>query len=132
VRQDADGHQSGVMFGAPGKRAFFRQKREGLDEFIEADTIEYDGKTDIVRFVKRAEMRRLGAPRCKTRSRATSSSTTTAPRSTPSRRAARRPAAAAAAAACAPSGAARTSQPGAGRHPAAAFRKHRARRRHEP
>ena len=61
VRQDADGHQSGIMFGAPGKRAFFRQKREGLNEFIEgeADTIQYDGKTDIVRFVKNAEMRRL-------------------------------------------------------------------------
>lgn len=61
VRQDADGHQNGIMFAAPGKRAFFRQKREGLNEFIEgeADTIQYDGKTDIVRFVKNAEMRRL-------------------------------------------------------------------------
>jgi lipopolysaccharide export system protein LptA len=61
VRQDGEGYQSGVMFGAPGKRAFFRQKREGVNEFIEgeADSIEYDGKTDIVRFVRRAEMRRL-------------------------------------------------------------------------
>lgn len=61
VRQDAEGHQSGIMFAAPGKRAFFRQKREGLNEFIEgeADTITYDGKSDVVRFVKNAEMRRL-------------------------------------------------------------------------
>ena len=61
VRQDGEGHQSGTMFGAPGKRAFFRQKREGVNEFIEgeADRIEYDGKTDIVRFVQHAEMRRL-------------------------------------------------------------------------
>ena len=61
VRQDADGYQYGVVTAEPGKRAFFRQKREGLNEFIEgeADTIQYDGKTDIVRFVKNAEMRRL-------------------------------------------------------------------------
>ena len=61
VRQDAAGNQSGTMFADPGKRAFFRQKREGVDEYIEGEgeTIEYDGKTDIVRFVRRAEMRRL-------------------------------------------------------------------------
>ena len=61
VRQDAAGNQSGTMFAEPGKRAFFRQKREGVDEYIEGEgeTIEYDGKTDIVRFVRRAEMRRL-------------------------------------------------------------------------
>ena len=61
VRQDAAGNQAGTMYGEPGKRAFFRQKREGVDEFIEGEgeTIEYDGKTDIVRFVRRAEMRRL-------------------------------------------------------------------------
>ena len=61
VRQDAAGNQFGVMFAEPGKRAFFRQKREGLDEFIEGEgeTIEYDGKADTVRFIRRAEMRRL-------------------------------------------------------------------------
>ena len=61
VRQDASGNQSGTMYADPGKRAFFRQKREGVDEYIEgeAETIEYDGKSDIVRFVRRAEMRRL-------------------------------------------------------------------------
>ena len=61
VRQDANGNQSGTMFAEPGQRAFFRQKREGLDEYIEGEgeTIEYDGKSDIVRFIRRAEMRRL-------------------------------------------------------------------------
>ncbi len=61
VRQDAAGNQFGTMVGAPGQRAFFRQKREGVNEFIEgeAETIEYDGKADTVRFVRRAEMRRL-------------------------------------------------------------------------
>ena len=61
VRQDAAGNQFGTMFAEPGKRAFFRQKREGLDEYIEGEgeTIEYDGKADIVRFIRRAEVRRL-------------------------------------------------------------------------
>ncbi|MFT3778488.1 MAG: lipopolysaccharide transport periplasmic protein LptA [Ottowia sp.] len=61
VRQDAAGNQFGTMLAEPGQRAFFRQKREGLNEFIEGEgeTIEYDGKTDTVRFLRRAEMRRL-------------------------------------------------------------------------
>ena len=61
VRQDAAGNQSGTMFAEPGKRAFFREKREGVDEYIEGEgeTIEYNGKADTVRFVRRAEMRRL-------------------------------------------------------------------------
>jgi lipopolysaccharide export system protein LptA len=60
VRQDAEGYQHGVVTAESGKLAFYRQKREGLDEYIEgeAETIEYDGKLDRVRFVKRAEMRR--------------------------------------------------------------------------
>lgn len=61
VQQDDAGHQSGTMQGGPGQRAFFRQKREGLNEFIEGEgeTIEYDGRKDTVRFVRRAELRRL-------------------------------------------------------------------------
>ena len=37
VRQDADGYQYGLVTGSPDKRAFFRQKREALDEFIEGE-----------------------------------------------------------------------------------------------
>ena len=61
VRQDAAGNQYGTMRADPGQRAFFRQKREGVNEFIEgeSETIEYDGKTDTVHFLRRAEMRRL-------------------------------------------------------------------------
>lgn len=46
VRQDPEGYQYGVVTSEPGKQAYYKQKREGLDEFIEgeADTIEYDGK----------------------------------------------------------------------------------------
>ena len=61
VRQDPQGYQYGVVTAEPGKLAYYKQKREGLDEFIEgeADTIEYDGKADRVKFIKRAELRRL-------------------------------------------------------------------------
>ena len=61
VRQDPEGYQFGVVTAEPGKQAFFRQKREGVDEFIEgeAETIEYDGRADRVKFIGRAEMRRL-------------------------------------------------------------------------
>lgn len=60
VRQDAEGYQYGVVTAEPGKRAYFRQKREGVDEFIEGEgeVIEYDGKLDRVKFIRRAEMRR--------------------------------------------------------------------------
>jgi lipopolysaccharide export system protein LptA len=61
VKQDPTGYQFGVVTAAPGELAFYRQKREGVDEFIEgqAQTIEYDGKSDRVKFIGRAEMRRL-------------------------------------------------------------------------
>ncbi|MFN9473588.1 lipopolysaccharide transport periplasmic protein LptA [Acidovorax sp.] len=65
VRQDADGYQFGVVTAEPGKRAFFRQKRDTLpgapDEFIEGESevIEYDGRADNVKFITRAELRRF-------------------------------------------------------------------------
>ena len=61
VKQDPEGYQFGTVTAEPGKRAFFRQKREGVDEFIEgeAETIEYNGRADQVKFIGRAEMRRL-------------------------------------------------------------------------
>ncbi|MCD6077540.1 MAG: hypothetical protein K0R89_1478 [Ramlibacter sp.] len=61
VKQDPDGFQFGTVTAEPGKRAFFRQKRDNVDEYIEgeADTIEYDGRADRVKFVGRAELRRL-------------------------------------------------------------------------
>ena len=65
VRQDPQGYQSGTVAAAPGQRAFFRQRRDAApgqpEEFVEGEgeTIEYNGKADTVRFVRRAEMRRL-------------------------------------------------------------------------
>ncbi len=60
VRQDPDGYQYGVVTAEPGKLAFFRQKREGLDEYIEGEgeTINYDGRADTVKFVAKAQLRR--------------------------------------------------------------------------
>lgn len=60
VRQDPEGYQYGLVFAEPGKVAFFRQKRDNVDEFIEGEgeVIEYDGKADTVKFVKRAQLRR--------------------------------------------------------------------------
>ena len=60
VRQDPDGYQYGLVTGAPDKLAFFRQKRDGVEEFIEGEgeTIYYDGKADTVTFTKRAQLRR--------------------------------------------------------------------------
>jgi lipopolysaccharide export system protein LptA len=64
VTQDAEGYQHGLVVAEPGKRAFFRQKREGVDEYIEGEgeTIDYDGKADRVKFVNRAELRRFRGP----------------------------------------------------------------------
>ncbi len=61
VRQDQDGYQFSTITGTPDKPAFFRQKREGMDEFIEGESelIEYDGRADTVKFTKNAVLRRL-------------------------------------------------------------------------
>lgn len=61
VKQNRDGSQFAVAFSGDGGRAYYKQKRDGVDEYVEgeAERIEYDGAADIVRFVGRATMRRL-------------------------------------------------------------------------
>jgi lipopolysaccharide export system protein LptA len=61
VRQDPDGYQFGLVTGTPETLAFFRQKREAVDEFMEGEgeTIYYDGRADTVTFTKRAQLRRF-------------------------------------------------------------------------
>lgn len=61
VRQDPEGYQFGLVTAEPGKSAFFRQKREGVDEFIEGEgeTIEYDSRADTVKFIHNAQLRRF-------------------------------------------------------------------------
>lgn len=60
VRQDPEGFQYGSITAVPGKLAFYRQKRDVPDEWIEgeADTIQYDGRADSVTFTKNAVLRR--------------------------------------------------------------------------
>ncbi|VUZ28136.1 Lipopolysaccharide export system protein LptA [uncultured Comamonas sp.] len=64
VRQDAQGYQYGVVTAASGQRAFFRQKRDtapgAAEEYVEgeAEVIEYDGRKDDVRLLRRAQLRR--------------------------------------------------------------------------
>ncbi len=61
VRETPDGYQHAVATSLPGHPARFRQKREGVDEYIEgeAERLEYDSKGDVVRFIGKAVVRRL-------------------------------------------------------------------------
>jgi lipopolysaccharide export system protein LptA len=60
VEQDPEGYQKATVLAAPGKLAFYRKKREGLDEFIEGEgeRIDYDSRTDVVKFIRQAVLRR--------------------------------------------------------------------------
>lgn len=61
VQQNAQGGQVATLWAAPQERVFFRQKREGTNEFTEgeAEQITYDNQTDIITLVQRAEVRML-------------------------------------------------------------------------
>lgn len=66
TRQDPEGYNHGTALATqPGKLAYFRQKREGVDEFIEgqAERIEYDEKSDTVKLFNRAIVKRLASGR---------------------------------------------------------------------
>lgn len=61
VRQTPEGFDYGTAFGSADKLASFRQKRPGLDQYVEGwgERIDYDGRNDIVTLNQRALMRRL-------------------------------------------------------------------------
>ena len=61
VQQDSKGQQVARLWAEPGQRVFFRQKREGLDEFVEGEAVQavYDGRQDLMTLTDRAEMRTL-------------------------------------------------------------------------
>ena len=64
VKQDPEGYQQATVTAAPGKLAYYRKKRDGLDEFIEGEgeRIEYDSRQDVVKFIRNAVLRRyIGA-----------------------------------------------------------------------
>lgn len=60
-REDPEGNQFMVATAKPGEQVFFRQKREGLDEFMEgeADRLDFDSKADTVKLTGKAVIRRL-------------------------------------------------------------------------
>lgn len=65
LRKDPEGYDHAVVTAAPGQLAKFRQRRDatrpGLEEFLEgyAERIEYDGKSETIKFVRRAQVLRL-------------------------------------------------------------------------
>lgn len=61
IQQDAQGQQVVRFWAEPGQRVYFRQKREGLDEFIEGEAVQavYDGRQDQMTLTDRAEARIL-------------------------------------------------------------------------
>ncbi len=60
VRQDAEGYQQATVVAPAGKLAFYRKKRDLVDEYIEgeAELIEYDSRADVVKLIRRAVLRR--------------------------------------------------------------------------
>ena len=60
VRQDPEGFQHGTAEKGPGGFAYFRQKREGVDEVVQGwgDRIEYDAKGEKADMIGRARFLR--------------------------------------------------------------------------
>lgn len=63
LRERPDGYREAKAVGTAERPASFRQKRDGVDETVEgaAERIEFDAKTDTLRFVGNAAVRRLRA-----------------------------------------------------------------------
>lgn len=61
VQEDSQGQQIARFWAAPKERVFFRQKREGVDEYTEgeAETAIYDKQADQITLIQRAEARIL-------------------------------------------------------------------------
>ena len=59
VSQDDDGYQRGVATGSGSALARFRQKREGVDEYVEgeAERIEHDARNEKTEFFMRARVK---------------------------------------------------------------------------
>jgi lipopolysaccharide export system protein LptA len=61
VRTDPEGYQYAVAIAKAGELAYIRQKRDTPNEFMEgwAERIEYDGKQEVSKLIRRARMARL-------------------------------------------------------------------------
>ena len=61
LRELPDGYRAATATGTPGRQASYRQKRDGVDETVQgsADRIEFDGRTETLRFIGNGSVRRL-------------------------------------------------------------------------
>jgi lipopolysaccharide export system protein LptA len=61
IRQTPDGYHQATAWGAPGAPVSYRQKRDGVDEYVEgvAERVEFDGKAEVLRFIGNSVVRRL-------------------------------------------------------------------------
>lgn len=62
VMQGADGFETGIATGGQDGLARFRQRREGLDEYVEGEAvrIEYDTRSEQAKLFERAKVRSGG------------------------------------------------------------------------
>lgn len=61
LRETAEGYRQALAIGSAAAPASYRQRREGSDEYVEgrADRVEYDARSDTLRFVGNAVVKRL-------------------------------------------------------------------------
>ena len=64
VQEAPDGYRTAVAFGSPQQPAFFKQKRDGVDETVEgtAERIDFDEKTDTLKLSGNPIVRRMRGP----------------------------------------------------------------------
>ena len=65
VRQTPEGYYQASAWGSPTAPVSYRQKREGVDEYVEghAQRAEYDGKSEVLRLIGNALVRRTEGSR---------------------------------------------------------------------
>jgi lipopolysaccharide export system protein LptA len=63
MRETPEGYRAATAIGSAAKPASWRQRRDGVDETVEgtADRIEFDGRSDTLRFIGNGAVRRLRA-----------------------------------------------------------------------
>lgn len=61
IRETPDGYRAATAIGNAERPATYRQKRDGVDETVEgvADRIEFDGRSETLRFLGNGAVRRL-------------------------------------------------------------------------
>jgi lipopolysaccharide export system protein LptA len=61
LRETPDGYRLATALGSTGRPAAYRQKRDGGEEELQgsADRVEYDARSDTLKFVGNAQVRRM-------------------------------------------------------------------------